>query len=220
MATEYIQTGERIDGENAPDSRLDILNRPLKAFVADLPIGKFHGIGPATEAKMKKLAIETGKDLRQWQQHDLVEKFGKAGNYYYHIVRGIDDRPVRSQRIRKSLGKETTFAEDIISLSEITTILESLAEQVLESLKKHQLTARTLTLKVKYSNFKQVTRAITAEQDLDLSIIKTLLPLLLIRTEAGQQAVRLVGLTVSGFDKTMAVNNNEQLDLGLDIDRF
>ena len=70
---------------------------------------------------------------------------------------------------------------------------------------------------MKYSNFKQVTRAITAEQDLDLSIIKTLLPILLIRTEAGQQAVRLVGLTVSGFDKSTVINTNEQLDLGLDI---
>ncbi|NQZ54471.1 MAG: DNA polymerase IV [Piscirickettsiaceae bacterium] len=184
-------------------------------FVATLAIGKFHGIGPATEAKMNKLGIKTGLDLRQWAKEDLVDKFGKSGHYYFDISRGIDHRPVRSQRIRKSLGKETTFSEDSLSVNALITILESLAEHVVESLKKYQLTGKTLTLKVKYSNFEQVTRSQTVEEDLDLTAIKTLLPILLERTNAGQQAIRLVGVTVSGFEQKEVEKINPQLDLGL-----
>lgn len=184
-------------------------------FVADLPIGKFHGIGPATEAKMKKLNIELGKDLRQWAHDDLVKEFGKSGSYYFNSARGIDERPVRSQRIRKSLGKETTFAEDILSVEVLIAKLAILAEQVLISLKTHELVARTLTLKVKYANFQQVTRAYTAEVDLDLPEIMMLLPMLMARTDAGQQSVRLVGLSLSGFEKSKHKASNLQLDLSL-----
>lgn len=198
-----------------PDGLYVIKPDQGEAFVADLPIAKFHGIGPATEAKMNKLGIEFGKDLRKWTQDDLTEKFGKVGNYYYNIARGIDNRPVRSQRIRKSLGKETTFAEDIISIPELLAQLEMLAEQVLTSLEKHKLTGRTLTVKVKYANFQQVTRAHTTDDDLDLATIKALLPMLLQRTNAGQQSIRLLGLTISGFEQKEVKKTNPQLDLGL-----
>jgi DNA polymerase IV len=198
-----------------PDGLYVIKPEQGEAFIADLPIAKFHGIGPATEAKMKKLGIQLGKDLREWSLAALVEKFGKSGSYYYSIVRGIDDRPVRSQRVRKSLGKETTFSEDILSEEKLIAILEALAEQVLTSLKTHKLVARTLTLKVKYANFQQVTRSHTADDDLDLSVIKSLLPILMARTDSGKQAVRLVGLTVSGFEKKKVKKQNQQLDLSL-----
>lgn len=198
-----------------PDGLYVIKPEQGEAFVANLPIAKFHGIGPATEAKMKKLAIHLGKDLREWSLAELVEKFGKSGNYYHHIVRGIDERPVRSQRVRKSLGKETTFAEDILSVEKLIYILETQAEQVLTSLITHKLVARTLTLKVKYANFQQVTRSHTADDDLDLSAIKLLLPMLMARTDAGKQAVRLVGLAVSGFEKKKVKKLNRQLDLSL-----
>ena len=198
-----------------PDGLYVIKPEQSEAFVADLPIAKFHGIGPATEAKMKKLGIEFGKDLRERSLELLVEKFGKSGNYYYHIARGVDERPVRSQRIRKSLGKETTFAEDVVSVTALITTLESLSEQVLKSLQTHQLTARTLTVKVKYANFQQVTRSHTTDDDLDRTAIVSLLPILMARTEAGKQAVRLVGLTVSGFEKQKLEKINRQLDLSL-----
>jgi len=198
-----------------PDGLYIIKPHQGAAFVADLPIGKFHGIGPATEAKMNALGIYSGKDLRQWTREDLIEKFGKSGQYYFDIARGIDERPVRSQRVRKSLGKETTFADDIISINTLLTTLELMAEQVLKSLKTHQLTAKTLTLKVKYANFQQVTRSYTVADDLDFSTIESLLPVLMERTEAGQQAVRLVGLSLSGFGNNEKIKISRQLDLSL-----
>ena len=100
------------------------------------------------------------------------------------------------------------FVEKLIS------ILEALAKQVLASLETHKLVARTLTLKVKYANFQQVTRSYTTDEDLDLLTIESLLPILVARTDAGKQPVRLVGLTVSGFGKK-AKEINRQLDLSL-----
>tara|TARA_R110002049_G_scaffold276106_4_gene454245 strand:+ start:3127 stop:4215 length:1089 start_codon:yes stop_codon:yes gene_type:complete len=186
-----------------------------KAFVADLAIGKFHGIGPATEAKMKKIGIATGHDLRQKSLTNLIEHFGKSGQYYFNIARAIDERPVRSQRERKSLGKETTFAQDIISLEELTSTLNALAEKVLNGLAIQNMQARTLTIKIKYANFQQVTRAYTDDQKLDLTRLKQLIPLLLTRTEAGHKPVRLVGLSLSGFDNSKAEKTQSQLDLKL-----
>jgi len=199
-----------------PDGLYVIKPEQGETFVANLAIGKFHGIGPATEAKMKKTGITSGKDLRRWTQEQLIETFGKTGNYYYNISRAIDHRPVRSKRIRKSLGKETTFAKDVMSPDELLTTLDALAEQVSSKLKTQKLEARTLTLKVKYANFQQVTRAYTAEETLDLAAIKHLLPMLMAKTEAGNSAVRLVGLSLSGFDKKKedaGEKTKQQLDL-------
>lgn len=185
-------------------------------FVETLPVGKFHGIGPATEAKMKQLGIETGLDLRNKPLAQLTERFGKAGQYYYNIARAIDDRPVRSTRIRKSLGKETTFAQDILSIAELTAKLLDLAEIVLESLAKQNLKARTITVKVKYSDFQQVTRAQTIEHNIEMADLKTWIPQLLERTEAGHKPIRLVGLSLSGFAMPVAEGQQQaQLDLAL-----
>jgi len=187
-----------------------------QAFVNQLPIGKFHGIGPATEAKMKNLGIYTGKDLRQKSLPELSERFGKSGQYYYNISRAIDERPVRSSRIRKSLGKETTFAEDIRSVPELTAILIGLAEQVFESLNKHNMQGRTVTVKVKYADFQQVTRAQTLDQRIGFADLREWIPKLLARTEAGDKPVRLVGLSLSGFDLPFVDEVGQaQLDLTL-----
>lgn len=185
-------------------------------FSSSLAIGKFHGIGPATEAKMKKIGIETGYDLRQYSEKFLVASFGKTGHYFYCISRGIDDRPVQSMRERKSIGKETTFQQDIRSIIELRRHLIELTEEVWEKLERHRFTARTLTIKVKYANFHQVTRSLTIEEGLDYEMMNGLLPELLSRTEAGQLAVRLVGVSVSGFNKAeLAHQISPQLDLGL-----
>ncbi|MGJ8619037.1 MAG: DNA polymerase IV [Methylophilaceae bacterium] len=170
-------------------------------FVAGLAIGKFHGIGPATEAKMQKLGILKGADLREKSLGQLVERFGKSGQYYYNIARAIDHRPVKSVRIRKSLGKETTFAEDVLSTNLLIEKLNALAEQVLAKLTEYELQAKTITVKVKYANFQQVTRAQSVENELDIVAVKQWVPLLLKRTEAGKTAVRLVGLSLSGLEK-------------------
>lgn len=187
------------------------------SFVTDLAIGKFHGVGPATETKMKKLGIETGGDLRQKTLLELVDSFGKSGQYYYNISRAIDERAVRSTRVRKSFGKETTFAEDILSVETLTAKLNGLAERVLNGLEKQELQAKTLTVKVKYANFQQVTRALTIEHTLDMSALKQLIPQLLARTEAGKKPVRLVGVSLSSLDKTQSEKQQPQLDLTLDL---
>lgn len=185
-----------------------------QAFVSKLPIGKFHGVGPATEAKMKQIGIYTGADLRQKSLIELTEHFGKSGQHYYNIARAIDERPVRSQRVRKSLGKETTFAEDIQSISDLTAVLLDLAEQVLAGLEKNQLRARTVTLKVKYADFQINTRAQTLEHPIGLTDLKNWIPELLTRTEAGAKPIRLVGLSLSGFEAPRIVENMQpQLDL-------
>lgn len=198
---------------NKPNGLYVIKPEQGQTFVADLAIGKFHGIGPATEGKMKKIGIDTGKDLRQKSLAELVDNFGKSGQYYFNIARAIDERPVRSQRQPKSLGKETTFAQDVLSLAEVTSKLEGLAEKVLASLTKQNMQARTLTVKIKYANFQLVTRAYSVEHSLDLASLKQLIPLLLSRTEAGQKPVRLVGLSLSGFDNPQAEKIQAQLDL-------
>jgi len=202
-----------------PDGLYVIRPEQGEKFVETLPVGKFHGIGPATETKMKKLGIETGRDLRQKTLAELTERFGKSGQYYFNIARAIDERPVRSQRIRKSLGKETTFAEDIVSVVEITAKLLDLAGIVLENLQKQQLKARTVTVKVKYNNFQQVTRAITLEQPVTLQDLKTVIPVLLKKTDAGTTPVRLVGLSLSSFDAQSTDKQAPQLALDL-IDIF
>lgn len=180
-------------------------------FVETLPVGKFHGIGPATEAKMKQLGIETGLDLRNKTLAQLTDRFGKAGQYYFNIARAIDERPVRSSRIRKSLGKETTFARDILSVPELTDKLLDLAEIVLVNLAKQNLRARTVTVKVKYANFQQVTRAHTLEQIIHFEDLQQTIPMLLARTEAGTTPVRLVGLSLSGFEQNTTAISQPKL---------
>lgn len=198
-----------------PDGLYLIRPEQGQAFVSKLPIGKFHGIGPATETKMKNLGIHTGHDLRQKTLAELSQLFGKSGQYYFNIARAIDERPIRSQRIRKSLGKETTFAEDILSAPELTSILLGLAEQVLDCLNKHNMQGRTVTVKVKYADFQQVTRAQTLDHSIGFVDLKEWISKLLARTEAGRKPVRLVGLSLSGFEGVVVDEGQAQLDLVL-----
>ena len=170
-------------------------------FVTQLPVSKFHGIGPSTEAKMQKHGIKTGADLRKKSLLSLINQFGKSGQYYYNIARAIDDRPVRSVRTRKSLGKEITFAEDVMSIDLLTQKLNGLAEVVLTKLAEHALQAKTVMLKVKYANFKQVTRAQSVESFLDQTSLEHRIPQLLKRTDAGEKPIRLVGISLSGLEK-------------------
>ena len=195
-----------------PDGLYVITPEQGADFVAKLAIGKFHGIGPATETKMNTLGIYTGADLRTWSEDDLVTHFGKAGHHFFTIARAIDKRPVQSRRQRKSIGKETTFQQDVRSILELRHHSEQLADQVWQILQTHKLSARTLTLKVKYANFTQVTRSFTTEEQLDLMMIKSVLPTLLNRTDVGQQAVRLIGVTLSGFEKIIVATTHQQLD--------
>jgi DNA polymerase-4 len=183
-----------------PDGLYVILPDQGEAFIAALPIGEFYGVGSVTERKMNALGIYNGGDLRAHSLQSLQAHFGKAAQYYYQIARGIDERPIKTQRERKSIGSETTFAEDLLDVAEMVAQLERLAERVVCHLQSKDLSAKTLTIKVKYGDFKQVTRSYTARNRItDASQIYEWIPLLLAKTQAGEKPVRLLGVSVSSL---------------------
>ena len=181
-----------------PDGLTVITPRQGPDFVAALPIGQFFGVGKATEARMTALGIHTGKDLRDCSLEALLATFGKLGSYYYQVARGDDPRPVVSHRRRKSLGAETTFGEDIDDPALLLDHLQRLAERVLTALDERGLQARTLTIKVKYANFEQVTRSRSTRVALPgPAQLSPWLRSLLDSTAAGRRKVRLLGVSVS-----------------------
>lgn len=199
---------------NKPNGQYVITPEQGEDFVAQLPIGQFYGVGKATEAKMRRHGIHNGADLRSHSKEWLAARFGKSAEYYYNISRGIDHRPVRTHRKRKSVGAETTLAENTLSLDAMCSVLEQRLEKVLAQVKAKGWWARTLTVKVKYADFKQVTRAHSfAEAHLDGEKFQALLLPLLKATEAGRKPVRLLGVTLSGFEKTPPTQAIQQLDL-------
>lgn len=186
---------------NKPDGQFVILPNQGADFVAELPIGKFYGIGKVTEAKMKALGIYNGQDLRSHSVENLQARFGKAANYYYQISRGIDERPVITKRERKSIGAETTFAEDLLDTQEMIGHLNRLALRVADRLQSKKLQAKTVTIKVKYSDFVQVTRSHTVENAIkDVEQVCAWLPLLLAKTQVDEKRVRLLGVSLSSLD--------------------
>jgi DNA polymerase-4 len=180
-----------------PNGLFVVLPSAAEALLESLAIRKFHGIGKATEQKMKALGIECGYDLKQWSQSRLQKYFGRMGVYYYGIVRGEDERQVHNNRTRKSIGAETTFNTDLVATEDMLARLQLLAEKVVGILQKKKLAAKTITLKVKFDNFQQVTRS-HSEQDVfhSIDVILRRLPQLL---EAGSRRVRLLGVSVSNL---------------------
>ena len=129
------------------------------AFVEALPVGKFHGIGPATSAKMNALGLHTGLDLRNQSLEFMQANFGKAGAYYYWISRGVDDREVRANRIRKSVGAENTFSNDLTDFDAMAAELQPLIDKVWRHCEDKGARGRTVTLKVKFNDFEIITRS-------------------------------------------------------------
>lgn len=186
---------------NKPDGMAVITPDKADAFLESLPIGKFHGIGSATEKKMKSLGIYTGKDLKEWDEIELVERFGKTGRYYYRIVRGKDNREVKAHRIRKSIGKERTFSEDVEELNWIHNFLEELSEKISRSMKKKKVAGKTVTLKVRYDDFETLTRSTSFSHYINKGEdIAETAKSLLEQTEAGKRKVRLLGITLSNLN--------------------
>lgn len=184
-----------------PDGLTLITEKESGDFVRQLPIGKFYGVGPATEKKMQKLGIYTGEDLRAWSMDALKPVFGKVSYYYYHAARGIDDRVVETHRERKSIGSEETFSEDIADTGEMLEKLRQLAGEVWQIMQVKEVTGRTITVKVKFGNFVQITRSITVDKGItELRDIVAHLENLLDRAETGGRRVRLLGVTVSNLD--------------------
>lgn len=194
-----------------PDGLYVIKPEEGAAFVEALPIRKFFGIGKSTEAKMKKMDIHTGADLKRLSLDELLQRFGKSGHFYYDIVRGKDERPVRTNRVRKSIGAETTFSEDIIQKEDLYPILEKLATKVEANMQTRKVQARTVTLKVKYHDFEQITRSHTLEEDYSTKeVLLKQAKDLMHKTEIGQRAVRLIGITASSLSN---VTNKDETEL-------
>lgn len=184
-----------------PDGLAVITPDKAETFLEKLEIGKFHGIGNATEEKMKSMGIYTGKDLKEWLEIDLVEKFGKVGRYYYRIVRGIDHREVKPHRIRKSIGKERTFTEDVDDLNWINNFLDELSSKVAESMKQKNAAGKTVTLKVRYEDFETLTRSTSYSHYInDARDIAETVKQLLQQTAVGDRKVRLLGITLSNLN--------------------
>jgi DNA polymerase-4 len=178
-----------------------ILPEQAITFVEQLAIEKFHGIGEVTAAKMHSLGIHTGADLKERSLTDLTHHFGKAGHYYYRIARAEDDRPVEANRVRKSIGAETSFAQDLSDISQMLQELEQIAQIVEQRLEQHETRGRTLTLKVKFSDYQQLTRSKTmlapiSELDTIFEIAKTLF----LSIELENRSVRLLGISLSNLD--------------------
>lgn len=170
------------------------------AWVETLPVARFHGVGPVTAAKMERLGIRTGADLRNCSMEFLRANFGSSAGWYHAIARGEDDRPVNPDRVRKSSGSETTFNRDLIEAAEIEGGVLEMADDVWRWCETAGAFGRTVTVKVKYSDFQQITRSQTLSLPFDshdglraaaLGLIRSVLPAV--------KGIRLVGVTVSNF---------------------
>jgi len=199
---------------NKPCGQFLIKPGAAESFLADFPIGKFYGVGKVTEKKMQANGINTGADLKKKTMHELVSLFGNSAEYYYDIARGIDCRDVITHRVRKSLGAENTFQKDMDDFDEMLDQLKLLALENLDSLSLRDLVAYTVTVKVKYSDFKQVTRSYTSEEVVSVkNKVFELLPILLGRTDAKRRKVRLLGVSFSNLLDVNSQLSGEQLTL-------
>ncbi len=185
-------------GYRKPKGFTVITPRTADAFIDNLPIGKFYGVGKVTENKMLSIGIKNGADLKKISRDELIHHFGKAGNYYFDIAHGNDNREVTPNRIRKSIGKEITLSKDIDDREEMLNILKEIANDLEIYLKKHNVKGKTVTLKIKFFNFKSISRSLTVDEPIQESkIIMKIIFDLIEKTDAGKIRVRLLGISLS-----------------------
>ncbi|MEH0155765.1 DNA polymerase IV [Limibacter armeniacum] len=198
---------------NKPDGLAVILPGEEEKVLDQLAIEKFYGVGRVTAEKMRKLGIYRGRDLKMWPKSDLTHMFGKAGNYYFNIARGVDNRLVTPNRVRKSIGIENTFFDDLLTMEEVKNKLEQLSSKLWERLQKAGAHGKTLTLKIKYHDFEQITRSKTQLNNFqDQREIMEIANELLIEFGEEDFKIRLLGLSISNLNKEI-----EQKDYQLSI---
>jgi DNA polymerase-4 len=193
-----------------PDGLFVITPQMGPEFVETLPVRKFHGVGPATAKKMERLGIATGLDLRAQTLVFLQQHFGKAGSYYYWAARGVDERPVRADRIRKSVGAENTFPADLVTYEAACDALREIVDKVWGYCERSGIRGRTVTLKVKFANFRQITRSRTGQtqigtrselEQLGHALLEPLFPV--------AKGVRLLGISLSSLAAEEAERKRE-----------
>ena len=192
-------------GHRKPNGQFAVTPAMGMAWVESLPVARFHGIGPVTAKRMQALGVETGADLRGKSMAFLREHFGSAAAWYYGIARGEDDRPVNPERTRKSSGSETTFDRDLMEAAEIEAGVLRMANDVWAWCDRARAFGRTVTVKVKFEDFRQITRSRSHASVVDqpaqlrgasLDLIRSVFP--------PRKGIRLVGVTVSNFDAPVA----------------
>ena len=163
-------------------------------------MAKFHGVGPATAARMHAAGIQTGADLKAWWLQDLQQRFGKAGRWFYEIARGEDHRPVNPNRERKSSGSETTFEEDLTDQARIEAGVLAMADDVWAWCEKTGGRGRTVTVKINWADFQQATRSQSLGRPVDSRTMLHEASLGLIRSVfPPPKGIHLVGVTLSNF---------------------
>lgn len=192
-----------------PDGLTFIGPSKVESFINSLAIEKFYSVGKVTAEKMKSMNIHTGADLKELSEKELIQHFGKVGRFYYQIVRGIDNRAVVPNQETKSIGAEDTFQKDLTTIDQWNTELDAIALVVYKRLSKHQLKGRTITVKIKYSDFKIITRSQSFEEPIDdLATISNTAKELLLRTETENSKIRLLGISISNFGEKIIGRKN------------
>lgn len=198
-----------------PDGLTVITPEQAPAFIDALKISKFFGVGPVTARRMQEVGIHTGADLKTWDEERLVEQFGKSGRFYFRAAHGLDDRPVRPNRERKSLGAERTFFEDIVLPEDMLVRLGDICSEVARRLAKRHLSGYTVTLKIKHFDFTQTTRQTTLAEPVchEEDLLRTVRWLLLEAPSPPEKAIRLLGVTLSKLVEPGSELPGRQLEL-------
>jgi DNA polymerase IV len=183
-----------------PDGLYVIPPEDALAFLEKLPIDKFFGVGKVSAQRFHDMGIVTGKELKAISRSDLVSWFGKAGGYYYDIVRGIDNREVIPERENKSIGAEQTFENDLTETGEIESRFSVITDRAWKRIEKHHVSGKTVTLKIKFYDFEVITRSKTLDYYIDdkESVFQEAKQLLE-KEYPLKKPVRLLGVTLSNF---------------------
>ncbi len=198
-----------------PDGLYVILPEEAETFVAKLPVHKFFGIGKVTAEKMVKAGIFTGKELRSKSLEDLILRYGKSGKYYYNISRAIDHRQVQASRDTKSVSAERTFEQNLYELEEVQQEIQRIAQLSFDRYQRIEERGYTMTLKIKYGDFQQITRSQTYEseiQDREAYIANALL--LMNEALLREEGIRLIGVGISNFKRKEEPQSSLQLTIG------
>ncbi len=186
---------------NKPDGLAIIPPEKAQEVLFALPIGKFYGIGKVTAAKMQKLGITNGADLAKWELKDLMKAFGKAGFFYYHVVRGIDNREVITEFEPKSISCESTFDTDLDSMDELFAVLRKLSERLANRMATKGISGQNVVLKLKYDNFEYITRSCAMRGSCNApEVLYKYGEQLLVANWDTARKVRLLGLGVGKLD--------------------
>lgn len=197
-----------------PNGLLYISAKEGRDFVKNLNIREFFGVGPATEEKMHGLGIYTGGDLATWELEALQPIFGKSSSYYYYAAQGIDTRPVDAERLRKSIGTEDTFEVDLQFQDEMLRVLETQSQEIEKELCKYGGSGKTVTVKVKFSDFTQVTRSYSSKSGFrSANSITRVVPQLLENAVVKNLPVRLLGISISNLNPDSESISEQQIPL-------